>query len=474
LPHKLNHLVVDLDGTLIKSDLLVESLFALLRKSPLIVFLIPFWLLKGKAHFKQSIANLVDIDATTLPYNKDILDYLENEKTKGRKIVLATASNKKYANAIGEHLKIFDRIIASDENTNMSGSNKGVELSKLFGAHNFTYAGNANIDLEVWKHASSAVVVNPSSGLLKKVRAMHRVERAIENRPPFIKTLFKAMRIHQWVKNFLIFIPLLLSHAFIEGHYWVQASLAFLSFSLCASSVYLLNDLVDLPDDRVHARKCNRPFASGNLDAAWGLLLIPALLLSAFGIALFLPLEFGLCLLGYYLFTTLYSFWLKRKVLIDVISLASLYTVRIIAGALALGMMPSFWLLSFSLFMFLSLAIIKRYSELFQLREHGEKKLPGRGYEANDLELLSSLGGSSGYVSALVLALYLNSVEVVELYSHPEYLWLICPIILYWISRAWLIAHRGLMHDDPIVWAIRDRLSHIVTIIVILIILVAI
>jgi 4-hydroxybenzoate polyprenyltransferase len=236
----------------------------------------------------------------------------------------------------------------------------------------------------------------------------------------------------------------------------------------------LLNDLVDLPDDRAHATKCNRPFASGNLDVVWGMVLIPALLLSAFGLALLLPFEFGLSLLGYYIFTTLYSFWLKRKVLIDVISLASLYTVRIIAGSLALGMMPSFWLLSFSLFIFLSLAIIKRYSELLELRKQGKDKLSGRGYEANDLELLSSLGGSSGYVSALVLALYLNSVEVVKLYSHPEYLWLVCPIVLYWVSRAWLIAHRGLMHDDPIVWAIRDRLSHIVGVIVAVIVVLAI
>ncbi len=469
-----NTLVVDLDGTLIKSDLLVESLFALLRKSPLMVFLVPFWLLKGKAYLKQAIANLISIDVTLLPYNRDVLDYITHEKSKGREIVLATASNKKYANAIGEYLKVFDHIVASDEHINMSGGNKGVELAKQFGANQFTYAGNANIDLEVWKYASSAIVVNPSKGLLEKVGKLFTIEKAIDNRPSIIKTLLKAMRIHQWVKNFLIFVPLLLSHAFMEGHYWVQAILAFISFSFCASSVYLLNDLVDLSDDRAHSTKCNRPFASGDLDTVLGVALIPVLLISAFCIALLLPFEFGLSLLGYYIFTIFYSFWLKRKVLIDVISLASLYTVRIIAGSLALGMMPSFWLLSFSLFIFLSLAIIKRYSELLELRENGKDKLSGRGYEANDLELLSSLGGSSGYVSALVLALYLNSIEVVKLYSHPEYLWLICPVILYWISRAWLIAHRGVMHDDPIVWAIRDRLSHIVGIVVAIIVVAAI
>ena len=457
----LKTLVIDLDGTLIKTDLLVESLFLLLRQNPFSLFLLPFWLLSGKARLKQEIATRVDLDINSLPYNEQLIKYIEVEKVKGRPIVLATASFEKYAKQIAEHLDIFDQVLASNGQLNLSGHNKKDKLLDLFGAKGFVYAGNAHVDLKVWEAASSAIVVNPEPGLLNKVRARFEIEALLDNQVSMLSSLVKATRVHQWVKNILIFVPILLSHTSINISSLWDGIIAFFSFSLCASSVYLLNDLIDLPDDRKHKSKCNRPFASGQLSPIVGLTGIPILFLLSLALASSLTVEFVISLCSYFVLTLLYSFWLKRKVLIDVISLASLYTTRIIAGACAIGLFPSFWLLSFSMFFFLSLAIIKRYSELLELKAKGEKSIPGRGYESNDIELMASLGGSSGYVSVLVLALYLNSIEVRAQYTHPEYLWLICPIILYWISRAWLIAHRGIMHDDPIVWAIRDKLSHI-------------
>ncbi|CAD6524406.1 UbiA family prenyltransferase [Paraburkholderia metrosideri] len=454
-------LVVDLDGTLIRSDVLIESGFAYLKTAPLRFYKPLLWLAGGgKPALKAGLAHATDVDVSVLPYDVTVLEWLREEHTAGRFLVLATASHERYAHAISEHLGIFDKTFASNDSINLSSHNKREKLVAEYGEKGFDYAGNSRDDIAVWRSAERAYVVNPSNGVERAARKLGNVERVIESRPPGVKTWAKSLRLHQWLKNLLIFVPLLAAHKLRSSDLAIEALLAFFSFGLCASSVYLLNDLLDLEDDRHHPIKCKRPLASGTLPIAWGLALCPILLLGACITAwLFLPVEFGAVLLGYYLLTLTYSIYLKRQVMIDVVVLAMLYTTRIIAGTAAVGAQLTFWLLAFSMFIFLSLAFVKRYAELHLMQEQGLGKTRGRGYVASDLPLVSSLGAASGYLSVLVLALYIQDAKTADLYRHPQIIWLACPLLLFWVSRTWLIAHRGLMHDDPIVFAAQDRLS---------------
>ncbi len=452
-------LCVDLDGTLLRSDLLYESLFALLRRNPFYLLLLPLWLLRGKAHLKRQIARRVRLDPALLPWHTPLLERLQQERAAGRRLILATASDQLLVTPIATHLALFDEVIASDGERNLSGAEKGRLLVERFGERGFIYAGNAPVDLAVWSHAASAWVVSPSPALQ---RAAARVAPAVEPLAPasghWLLPLLRALRPHQWLKNLLLLVPLLASHSF-SGEALGYALLAIVAFSLCASSVYLLNDLLDLEADRQHPTKVNRPFASGALPLQAGLLAAPLLLLVALLVALLLPLSFLAILASYYLLTLAYSFYLKRVELIDVLLLATLYTVRILAGAAAIAVTVSFWLLALSMFLFLSLALVKRYSELLTLRSRGEESAAGRGYRAVDLESLAQMGAASGYLAVLVLALYINSEEIRLLYQHPAVVWLLCPLLLYLISRVWLLARRDELHEDPLVFVARDRHS---------------
>ncbi|MBA54734.1 MAG: hypothetical protein CMK89_09785 [Pseudomonadales bacterium] len=451
-------LVVDLDGTLIKTDLLVESFLLLMRANPLLILRVFVWLIKGKTTLKEEIAKRVDIPVEHLPYNQDLIDYLKVEQSQGRELILATASHERYAHDVAHYLELFDDVIATNTQINLSGSNKRKALIERYGEGGYVYAGNASVDLKVWSHADAAVVVG-SSKIAKAAETICGIEKSFIQKPPSIKVFIKALRVHQWVKNGLIFIPLMTAHQLQNPNMIMMSMLGFLAFSVCASSVYFLNDLLDLFDDRRHATKCNRPFAAGSLSLLVGIIGTPILLLIAILACLLLPTQFQLVLAVYYILTVAYSFKLKRLVMVDVVTLASLYTIRIVAGAAAIGVFLSFWLLSFSIFVFLSLAIIKRYTELMKLRAKSASKALGRGYQVEDLELLSSLGGASGYISVLVLALYINSPDVKSMYANPVLMWPACLVMLYWISRIWIIAHRGNMDDDPIVFALKDRAS---------------
>lgn len=463
-------LVVDLDGTLIKSDILIETLIKYLKIRFLNIFRFVFFVFKGKSVVKHEISKVVDIDVSLLPYNKEVVDFIRNEKNNGRTIVLATATNVKYARQISDYVDLFDEVISSDYFTNLASTKKADELIKRYGERGFDYIGNSRDDLKVWAKAKNAIVVNPDRGVLAKAKSQGNVTEVIENRPNFVKTLLKALRIHQYAKNALIFVPLAASHQLFDISNISAALAAFCMFSLCASTVYLLNDLLDLEDDRHHKTKCLRPFASGALDVRLGLLLCPVILSVVIVLSLLLlPIKFFAVLVVYYVATLFYSFKLKRMVMVDVITLATLYTVRIVAGSAALGLKLSFWLLAFSMFIFLSLALVKRYAELRELKLSGKNKARGRGYHPSDLELLASLGASSGYLSVLVLALYINDENTAALYNDPTYIWLACPLLLYWISRTWMITHRGYMHDDPVVFALKDRVSRVVGLLFILV-----
>ena len=452
-------LCVDLDGTLIHSDLLFESFLLLIKQNPLFLFLVPLWLLGGKAKLKAEIACRVQINGAALPYSTPFVDWLKSQKKQGRQIWLCTASDQRMAQAVAQHVGFFDGVLASDGHTNLSGSNKAQQLVQRFGERGFDYCGNHRVDLKVWQHARSAIVVNAKPGLEASARACTPVCEVFQPPKSGIRVALKALRVHQWAKNALIFVPLAAAHRLQDTTTLLAGLVAFAAFSLCASSVYLLNDMLDLESDRQHPRKCKRPFAAGTLSLLFGLVAAPALLLISLALALTLPLKFLGVLGAYYLVTLAYSFGLKRLVMIDVLTLAGLYTVRIVAGAAATEIPLSFWLLLFAIFIFLSLAIVKRYAELHAMRKQGQLKASGRGYQVEDLALLQSLGASSGYISILVLALYVNSPDIAVLYSHPQTVWMLCPIMLYWVSRVWMQTHRGHMHDDPLVFALKDRIS---------------
>jgi hypothetical protein len=356
--------VVDLDGTLVNTDMLLENLFLFLRLHPLRVFEVILWLFAGKAHFKRCLANTVVPDVDRLPYNKELLAWLEQQRNEGASLVLATASDLRIAQKVAEHLGIFDEVMGT-EGINLSSRNKRVVIVQRFGEKGYEYIGNSSADLAVWHSAAVIHVASPERGVLASARKIGKVEMVFENRPAYLHTLIKALRIHQWAKNLLLFVPLLASHRIAEVPLLWNGLLAFIAFGACASSVYLLNDLLDLPDDRQHPTKCNRPLAAGTLPILHALFLIPVLLFGAFVVALWLlPIQFAAVLAVYYMLTLAYSLWLKRVVMLDVVTLAVLYTVRVVAGAAAMSLVATFWILAFCVFIFLSLAFVKRYTEL--------------------------------------------------------------------------------------------------------------
>lgn len=452
-------LCVDLDGTLVKSDVMVDSVFALLRRQPSAALRIPLWLARGKAGFKAEIAARVQIAPETLPYNQPLLEYLRAEHAAGRQIYLATAADERPARAIAEYLGIFAGVIATSGRKNLAGKAKLAILEERF-AGGFAYVGNASPDVVLLQHAQVAMLANPRTGVKGALRSKGTaVARTFEDRRPRAKALLRAVRVSQWPKNILIFVPMLLAHVLFNRQKLTAATIGFFCFSFAASATYILNDLLDLEADRRHPRKRLRPFAAGDLSGTSGAGLMIVLIAAAAALARFESRRFLLTLALYCVTTLAYSFVLKKLALLDVLTLAGLYTVRLAAGAAATQVPLSPWFETFSLFFFLSLAVVKRYSELHNLRRAGEDARNGRGYQVGDIEQLRSFGTASGYASVVVFSLYINNPEITKLYSHPHWLWLMAPLLIYWISRIWLLAHRGELDEDPVVFALTDRWS---------------
>jgi 4-hydroxybenzoate polyprenyltransferase/phosphoserine phosphatase len=450
-------LCVDLDGTLIASDTLFELFLVMLRREPWAILALPFWLLRGRAYFKQRLAEREALDVSRLPYRSEVVAYLKQERAGGRTLVLVTAAHQRIADAVAQHLDAFDRVLATDGSVNLKGSRKAAKLVEEYGERGFDYLGDSSADVPVWAAARHALVVGTPS-LEGKAKAVATIEKVFATSAGSVLVWLKALRVYQWVKNILIFVPLVTAHRMSEGALLMQSITAFIAFSLCASAVYVINDLFDLDSDRTHARKSKRPFASGRLSIASGLVAAPLLLVVAFGLSAFLPPLFSAALLLYFVVTLLYSLRFKRSSILDVLILAGLYTIRLIAGAVAVSVPLTFWLLAFSMFLFLSLALVKRVAELRTIPQETTGRLAGRGYRREDLPVLMSLGTASGYTCVMVFALYIDG-GTKGLYSHPKALWLLCPLLLFWISRIWLVTHRGEMHDDPIVFAFRDSIS---------------
>lgn len=452
-------LCVDLDGTLIATDLLWESYFALARRRPWALARLPGWLLRGRARLKREIAVRVELDPGALPYRAEVVEFLRAEKAQGRRLVLATASDRRLAEAVAGHLGLFDEVMASDGEANLKGAAKRRALEGRFGPGGYAYIGDSAADLPVWEGAGEALVVGSSDGLARRTSSIRQPSRVFEAPGVRPAALARALRAHQWAKNVLVFVALIASHRFTDLAAWFSCLAAFASFSAAASAVYILNDLLDLEADRKHHRKRSRPFASGAAPIPVGVAMIGLLAALAAVAAIPLPPRFAMLLAAYLAMTTLYSAFLKRKLMVDVLCLAGLYTLRIVAGGVAAGVAISPWLMAFSMFLFLSLAFAKRYTELTAAGE-GVWQLPGRGYRgATDLDVIRSLGATSGYLCVLVFCLYLNSPDVYAHYHHPDALWFMCPILLYWVSRVWFFACREALADDPVVFALRDRVS---------------
>jgi 4-hydroxybenzoate polyprenyltransferase len=470
---KSHPLVVDLDGTLVKTDLLIESLFSLIKKNPLYLILALFWLLKGKAFLKCQIAQRVTLDVSVLPYHQQFLEYLKDQHAHGRQLVLATGTDERIASSVAEHLRIFDRVLATNGMVNLTHQLKRRRLVMEYGEKGFDYAGNERRDLVVWSSARRSIIVNAPERVAHQVALVSEIEQIFSSQGGSLSSYLHTLRVSHWLKNLLIFIPLMLVHRYNELDLLGRVFLAFLSFGLSASCMYIINDMADLPADRRHPRKRMRPFAAGDLSLAGGLALALLLFILSIILACFLRLPFIAILLLYYLLNLGYSFTLKQFAVLDVIVLAVLYTLRILAGSAALSIWLSSWLVAFSMFIFFSLALVKRYAELVLMRKEHGRDVRVRGYLDIDKELLASMGAGSGYLAVLVLAIYIASGAVELLYKRHEVLWLLCPLLLYWISYIWLVAHRGEMEDDPVVFAVKNTVSQIVALLAILIVLLA-
>ena len=467
-------LCVDLDGTLVRTDLLFEMALSYVRQKPSGVLDLMAWTLRGKARLKTELAARVRLDAATLPYNPELLAELRSQKSAGRKILLVTASPMAAARGVASHVGLFDDVLATEEGVNLSGSTKRDRLVGLFGPAGFDYVGNAWADIKIWRASREAWLADPYLGVAFAARRVANVTAVFNKRPPLWRTLPRVLRVHQWIKNLLIFVPLLTSHRFVE--YWLsmRAAVGFLAFSLCASAIYVFNDLLDLQHDRAHPRKRTRAMAIGNFPINQAVPLVPVLLMLSAFISSVLPWEFFRALIVYAVMSLLYSWWLKRHELLDVLVLAGLWTIRLFAGSAATGIEPSFWFLSFSMFIFMSLALAKRCSELITVRERRSgPRAHGRDYRIDDLAVLAAMGGGCGCVAVLVFALYVYNPQSRLLYRDREALLMICPLLLYWISRVWLKTWRGEMSEDPVVFAVTDRASRWIAVAAALILLYA-
>ncbi len=481
-------LCVDLDGTLVRSDTLIDSTLALARQSPAALLKIPGWLREGKAALKRHITRAVELDVVHLPYNRELLQYLEQQHALGRPLYLATAADIELANRVAAHVGLFSGVLASDGTQNLAGENKLAAFQQRF-PEGFCYIGNASADLSLLSACSAngaeVMVANPTRALLSGLRARKIVPtRSFIERSSPVRAWLKAIRLHQWSKNILLFLPLVLAH--VRSFGLIMGTLvAFLSFGLCASATYIINDLLDVEADRIHPRKRRRPFAAGDLSAIHGVAVVALFFVSAIVLAIAVPyvvawlsphsaLRGPYAFLGWLLFYTVttlaYSLRLKRALLIDVIVLSGLYTIRILAGSAATGVEVSTWLAGFSIFFFLSLAFVKRFAELESLRARGGVTSKGRGYHVEDIEQLRSFGSASAYASVVVFTLYISNLSNAhELYQHSTRLWLLVPVLLLWLSRLWLLASRGQLDEDPVVYAITDKRSLALGAIVVLI-----
>ncbi|MBU6181001.1 MAG: UbiA family prenyltransferase, partial [Verrucomicrobia bacterium] len=454
-------LCVDLDGTFIRSNLLLEGFLRFARHRPLELWRVPFWLLKGRCRLKAELARALAEPLSPPPVNRELEAWMLGQKQAGRLVYLVTAAHADAVAPVGK-LFPFDGIIASNDEINLKGRRKAEHLVARFGEKGFDYAGDSLADHHVWARARKAIPVFYSRSALRAMERRYDVARSFCTNATRWTDWAGALRIHQWAKNLLIALPVLAGHHFHTV--WQLGGLlaAFLAMSLCASGTYLWNDLLDLEYDRAHPRKCRRLAASGKTSLTKIALASCGLVAAGLAGAWALAPSYALLLCGYIAATLSYSLYFKRVALADIFLLAFLYLSRVIGGILISEAKISFWLFAFTFLLFLSLAAAKRFVELRATIGKGGAAIDGRGYLAEDLPTVSGLGIACGVASCIVLGLYSNSPQVTGLYAHPQWFWGVCTAALYWICRIWLITHRGLMHDDPVVFALKDRVTWLI------------
>lgn len=453
-------LAVDLDQTLLRNDMLHETFWSAVARDWRVLFRVLPRLGKDRAMLKEYLAEVSEVDVATLPYSRAVIELIEGHRASGGRTALVTASDARIAQRIADHLGLFDEVQGSHEGINLKAERKAEALNRLYGMGGYIYVGDSSADLVIWPDAVGAVTVNAARKVTAQDDALDLPCEHMEEARAQIRDYLKAMRPHQWLKNLLVFLPMVMitAQAFTVENL-IAATGAFVAFSLVASSVYLLNDLMDLAADRAHPRKRNRPLAAGRIPIAHGTALAIGLLSVGLILSALVGPLFLLVILAYYAVTLAYSLNLKRRTVLDICVLAGLYTIRIIAGGAATGITLSVWLMAFSIFLFFSLAAVKRLAELVDNRDSGRANLTGRGYVVDDIPMVQSMAVGAGYVSVLVMALYVNAPVTVANYSTPEALWGICCVLLYWISRTIFLAHRGFMEDDPVIYAVKDRIS---------------
>jgi 4-hydroxybenzoate polyprenyltransferase len=451
-------LVVDLDGTLIFSDLLWESVVLFLKRHLLRAWILPFWLARGKAGFKHAVSDGVELDPAALPYDAQLLDFIRAQKEAGREIVLATGAETRLARQVAGHVGLFDRVMATDPGVNFTAHNKARELAAQYGEGGYDYIGNSTADLPVWLGSRNAYSVTTKPFRLADGRVTSQLGT---RRGGVAKALLKGLRPRQWLKNLLVFLPMVAGHA-LGADALVASLVAFLAFSMCASSAYLLNDALDAQDDRLHPTKRRRPIANGTLPLGLAMVASPVLA----GAALLLCAWYSPLLLlavGVYFVTTVgYSVYLKRLMMVDIVVLALLYTLRVLGGSAATAIEPSFWMLAFSFFLFLSLALLKRHSELANLARAGKDKTRGRGYTTADHLPIGIMGVNAAFVAIMVFMLYFNSDNVLMLYARPHWLFGTLPLLVFWLGRLWVLSFRGEVNEDPVLYVSKDKTSILV------------
>jgi len=456
---KLKPLCVDLDGTLVKSDTLVDSLLVMASTRPLLMLRFPERLLHGKAAFKTFVTSHVELDIAHLPYNRKLLHFLQQEHSRGRELHLATGADARIAERVAEHLGIFAGVLGTDASTNLTGSRKLANLRNRFGENGFAYIGNGNDDLPLLSGAAETMLANPSLGLRRRLRKRGiSPAQVFEERSSPTHSLIQALRARHWAKNLLIFLPLLLAHERSLA-LLAKAFLAFFCFCCAASATYLIQDLLYIEADRRTTMNRTRPFASGDCPPAAGLMISAILLLAGLLGARFLPVGFLLWLLFYVGCTLAYSMYLKRIAIVDVLILSGLYTLRLLAGGAATSTPISHWLAGFAIFLFLSLATVELFAELEKVKLTGTKLMNDRGYRISDVEQIRSFGTTSAFAAAVVFANYIDGLAAMKLYNHPRFLWLIVPLMILWLCRVWLLASRGELDESPIAFALTDFAS---------------
>ncbi|MBC7784120.1 MAG: UbiA family prenyltransferase [Burkholderiales bacterium] len=459
-------LYVDLDGTLIRADTMQQASLLLLRDHPWQAIRALLAMRHGRHAAKDIVAAHVTLDAAHFPYRTAVLDYVRDAKAQGRRVILATGSHKRYADAVAAHVGIFDAVMATEKEINLIGPHKLEQIRADCGEDGFEYLGDSGADIVIFEASHTAGMVGGRrfQPLTNAKVSVHQLGHLHNNRLP---DLIRLLRPHQWVKNVLVFLPLFASHRLDEARLVLATIATFIIFSLISSANYILNDLFDCETDRRHPAKRDRPIASGAVTIPRAILLSAVLMAAGLIGAALVTLPLLWVMLSYLLLANLYSFQLKRRLLVDVIALAGMYTLRPIAGGAAtafaeLPIVLSTWLLAFCMFFFACIAFAKRYTELrMQVSELPQTPLPGRGYQTADLDILRVVGPVNGYLAVMVIALYISSPAVKTLYARPEILWLICPVLGYWLTRLWFLAHRGVLHDDPVVFALKDAKSYL-------------